>query len=100
MQTMIEHERFWTWRRLIAKAVASVIALLILFVLLIGPICLFRASMGIPLDAEGPRGELWLVVLGIALGNGAAYFGFYAVLAKLGGYTKDQIDAMWREGRA
>jgi drug/metabolite transporter (DMT)-like permease len=97
MEMTITHERLWNWRQLTAKALAPAIGLLVLFLFFIGPIYIFRVSMGIPLDAEGPRGELWLLVLGIGLGNCAAYLGFYSILAKLGGFTKDQINAMWRD---
>jgi hypothetical protein len=97
MQLTIEYERLWNWRRMTAKAIAPVIAILIMLLFLVGPMLLFRVSMGIPLDGEGPRGELWLLVLGIGLGNVAAHRGFSSILARFGGFTKDQIRAMWRD---
>jgi hypothetical protein len=97
MQTTSERGRLWAFRRMLAKAAAPVIALLILFVFLLGPMYLFRMYAGIPLDAEGPRGELWLIVLGIVTGGGAAHAGFSSVLARLGGFTEDQIDALWHD---
>lgn len=97
MQMMIEYKTLRDWKRTTVKAVAPVIAILILFLFLVGPMYLFRVFMGIPLDGKGPSDELWLMVLGIGLGNSAAYFGFSAFLSKFGGFTTGQIDAMWRE---
>lgn len=80
-----------------AKAIAPVAAILILAVFMVGPMILFCVSMGIPLVGQGPSGELWLVILGIGIGNVVAYLGFTSILATLGGFSSEQIKAMWRD---
>lgn len=82
-------------RQKTAKILALIIAFLVLVLLSLGPMYLFRVAYGISLDAKGPEGEIWLLIIGGGLGCGAAYFAFYSVLTKFGGFDANEVDAIW-----
>jgi hypothetical protein len=56
----------------------------------------FRVSYGIPLNARGPDGEIWFLVLGGGLGAGAGYYLFHTILTNVGGFNWLEVKAMWR----
>lgn len=83
------------FRRVASKILAPIIAFFTLFVLLLGPMYIFRVVSGIPLDAKGPEGEGWLLILGSCLGGGCGYLTFYYIHTKLGGFDDTDINKMW-----
>lgn len=76
---------------MIAAGTASI---LVGFTLLIGPMLVFRALADIPIDAEGPSGEIWLLILGCGLGPGGGYLTFYSVMSWCG-FSEKEIDIHW-----
>ena len=57
-----------------ARTISSLSALLVGFVVLLGPMFVFRVVTEIPLDAKGPRGEVWLLIISGGLAAGAGRF--------------------------
>ncbi len=75
------------------------LALVALFVCLLAPMYIFRSQFGIPLDAEGPDGEIWFLIGGGAVGAGLARFVHHLVFCSLGGYSEKQESKAWGRGK-
>lgn len=60
-----------------------------------GPLIWFRIQNGIPLDAKGPDGEIWFLILGGGIGAGAARLAHDFILRKFGHFTAMEIDRSW-----
>ena len=70
-------------------------AFLGLIILFLGPMFLFRKYYGIPLDAQGPKGEIWFLIIGGGLGCGFGYLIFYHILKKIGNFDESEINKLW-----
>lgn len=79
-----------------AKVLAPIAALSVLAIIMLGPMYVFRVYSGIPLDAKGPEGEIWFLVIGGGLGAGAAYLMFHYILTSVGGFNETEVEGMWR----
>lgn len=84
------------WRETIFKVIAFVLAMITLFSFLLLPMYIFRVVQGIPLDAKGPEGEIWFLIVGGGLGTGAAYLVCYLILVNLGGFSESTVNKLWR----
>lgn len=80
---------------MIVRFVAAIAALLSLFFFMFVPLIGIRLFLGIPLDAKGLEGEGWLLVLGGAIGAGAARLSHHVILRKFGNLSQRDIDANW-----
>lgn len=77
----------------IQQGLAFIFALLLTLLL---PMYIFRVTQGIPLDAKGPEGEIWFLIVGGGLGAGAAYMVSRFVLVNLGGFSESIVNRLWR----
>jgi ABC-type phosphate transport system permease subunit len=83
-------------REAIFKLIAFIFAVITLFAFLLLPMYIFRVIQGIPLDAKGPGGEVWFLIVGGGLGAGAAYLVSHFILVSLGGFSEDTVNRLWR----
>ena len=83
-------------REIIFKAMAFIFAMITLFGFLLLPMYIFRVMQGIPLDAKGPEGEIWFLIVGGGLGAGAAYLVSRFILVNLGGFSESTVNRLWR----
>ena len=67
-----------------------------LFGFLLLPMYIFRVAQGIPLDAKGPEGEIWFLIVGGGLGAGAAYLVSHFILVSIGGFCESTVNRLWR----
>ena len=74
---------------------AGLMAFLGLIIFMFGPMYIFRKYSGIPLDARGPKGEAWFLVVVGGLGCGFSYLIFYYILKKLGNFDESEINKLW-----
>lgn len=83
-----------SWMKLVLKIVAWLAASLALMTFMLAPAAVVRVASGLPLNAEGPSWEIWLLVLGCGLGAGAARLTHWLVLKK-GGFSDREIEKNW-----
>ena len=72
-------------------------AFLALILFTFGPMFIFRGYSGIPLDAQGPKGEIWFIIIGGGLGCGFGYLIFHYMLKKLGNFDESEINKLWNK---
>lgn len=80
---------------IIARLISGVAAIARLFILLLGPMYLYRTVAGIPLEARGPSWEVWLLVIGCAVGAGAARFVHNYLITRVFGATDAAEQRAW-----
>ncbi len=83
-------------RHLVIRVFAGLIAFVSLFLFLLGPLFLFRVTNGIPLDGEGSKWEIWLLIFGGAVGAGVARAVHDSILISSGHFSSIEIDMIWR----
>lgn len=91
-----KHERR---RERIFKIIAFIFAMITLFGFLLLPMYIFRVIKGIPLDAKGPEGEIWFLIIGGGIGAGAAYLVTHFVMVNIGGFSEATVSKLWRGNR-
>ena len=82
-------------RKILVRILAGAVSLVLLLVFMLSPLVLFRMYLGVPLDAEGPKGEIWILIAGCGLGAGAARFSHDMLLNKVGKFTAIEKDRCW-----
>ncbi|MFC6634073.1 hypothetical protein [Microbulbifer taiwanensis] len=82
-------------RRFLYRFVAGLSAMVTLFIFLLGPMYLFRIYHGIGLDAKGPDGEIWYLVVGGGIGAGMARLVHHWLFCSIGGYSEYQESKAW-----
>lgn len=78
------------------RLLAALLAMATLLALFLGPMWLYRVSVGIPLDGQGPKWEIWFLVVGGGLGAGLARFVHHTILTKWFGFTEHSENRAWR----
>ncbi len=82
-------------RKVLFKITAGTGALAALFLCLLGPLYLFRVYHGIDLNAQGPDGEIWFLIVGGGIGAGLARFVHWWLYCSIGGYSEQQENEAW-----
>ena len=80
------------------KAFAVTSALLTMLLSLVAPLCIYGLVTGAALSDDVPPVGLWLVILGGAVGAGAAHVVFRFVLIRYGQASDAEVAAIW-EGK-
>ena len=84
------------WRGFGKRALAGTVALMALFLLLLGPMAVYRFVTGSPLTGPGTGWEVWLLILGGAVGAGAARWVHWLFLTRIFKYSSRDADRAWR----
>jgi hypothetical protein len=80
---------------MMARIVASAIAFVVLLACMVLPLLGLAVLSGSSLDAEAPSWSGWLVVVGGAVGAGAGFLAFRAVILRMGGFSSHEINRLW-----
>ncbi len=78
-----------------ARTISGVSALLVVFIVLLGPMFLFRVVAGIPMDARGPSGEIWLLIISGGLAAGAGRFVHSYLMLNVFGASAAEEQKSW-----
>lgn len=86
-------------RRFIGRVIAGIAALSVVFILLLGPLTLYRLIVGEPMNGPGAEWEIWLVVGGGALGAGAGRLVHHCLLTQVFRFSETEETQAW-QGRS
>jgi hypothetical protein len=78
------------------KIIAALAAFAALLACMLGLMLIVRLATGIALNARGPDWEIWILVIGGAMGAGAARFLHDLILRKFGKFGDRGIERNWR----
>jgi hypothetical protein len=78
-----------------ARTISGVSALLVFFIVLLGPVFVFRIVAGIPMDAPGPSGEIWLLIISGGLAAGAGRFVHGYLMLRVFGASEEEEQKDW-----
>ncbi len=81
------------------KAVALLLALFVLVACMLAPIFILMLMSGLSFESKFPEDKAWLVVVGGAVGAGAAYLTYRSILVRAGGFESHEVDRMWHGER-
>ena len=82
-------------RKSFFRITAGLTAMVVLFACLLGPMYLFRVWHGIDLEAQGPGGEVWFLIVGGSIGAGLARLVHWWLFCHIGGYSERQENKAW-----